>query len=214
MGGAPAARSCLGAQTLCSAPCPPPKNHIPHPLSRGFVGLWLLFVGFCGWDMAPGHPGQQLFHLTGHNLGSPPAQPRSGDEGEPLHPQQQGCEVHFSLKNEEKSQTREPGGTSMGSISSQPWIRRALSAFLAKKPQTHPKTRTDAPVAAYSGKIGEEKAIFGTVVYGDLTQQLYFFLNPLFAGRGGRDPALKSRAMGLGFPMGTPPAPCCLSPPQ
>lgn len=120
--------SSLGAQTLCSAPCPPPK-HIPHPLSRGFVGLWLLFVGFCGRDTAPGHRRQQHFHLIGHNLGAPPAQPQAGHKGEPLHPQQQGCGVHFSLKNEKKSQTREPGGAAMGSISPQPWIRRALSAF-------------------------------------------------------------------------------------
>lgn len=98
MGGAPAARSCLGAQTLCSAPCPPKKKHIPHPLSRGFVGLWLLFVGFCGWDMAPGHPEQQLFHLTGHNLGSPPAQPHlRGQRGAPA-PPAAGLRGSFFLK--------------------------------------------------------------------------------------------------------------------
>lgn len=88
--------------TLLSTLPPPPKKHIPHPLSRGFVGLWLLFVGFCGWDMAPGHPGQQLFHLTGHNLGSPPAQPHlRGRRGAPA-PPAAGLRGSFFFKKGEK----------------------------------------------------------------------------------------------------------------
>lgn len=214
-GGGSSSPELSGSPNTLLSTLPPQKKTHSSPFIPGLCGALAAFCGVLWLGHGPRAPRAATFppHRAQFGVSSCSA-PFKGTKGSPCTPSSRAARFIFLKKMRKKAKLESQGERQWGASAPSPGSAEPSVPSELKNPKPTPKHAQTLPSLRPPEKLGKKRLFLEQLCTGISPSSSIFFLNPLFAGRGGRDPALKSRAMGWGFPMGTPPAPCCLSPPR